>query len=57
MLPQEYKVIANHAHEVLECIILYIILHAISPNLGGMNCHMKNRMLLDPDIKIKIPQF
>ena len=37
MVPQAYKVVKIHAHEILVCTILSIIIHVRSPNLGRMN--------------------
>ena len=37
MAPQAYKVVTTHTHETSGWTILYIIIHARSPNIGGTN--------------------
>ena len=37
MLPQAYKVVSTHAHEISGWNILYRLIHSRAPNLGGMN--------------------
>ena len=37
MLPQSYKVVATHAHEISGWKIISIIIHEWNPNLGGIN--------------------
>ena len=42
MEPQAYKLVSTHAHEISGWKIIYRLLHARVPNIGGMNGDVKS---------------
>ena len=42
MVPQAYKVINTHAHEISVWKILYIIIHVHDPHIGGIDGGVKS---------------
>ena len=37
MVPQAYKVVSTHAHEILGWTIISRLIHSCAPHIGGMN--------------------
>ena len=42
MVPQAYKVVSTHAHEILECTILSRILRLYAPRIGVINGYIRS---------------
>ena len=41
MIPQDYKVVNTHTHEISEWETLSRLIHACDPHIGGMNGDVK----------------
>ena len=50
MVPQAYKVVITHAHEISGWTIIYRLLHSCAPHLGGMNSDV-NSVLATLELK------